>query len=85
MFIFVLGFRIFIKVSIENLHTGAILAFIEFLAINDSSKSSIANKVLAINGILDLHDFSVYVCDKVKLFLRSVQINSPLTSSKMSL
>ena len=87
MFRLFIGFCIFIQVSIENLHAGALLAFMEFLAMNGWSYSSIANHVSAIKALLGLHDFPVHVFDKpkVRLFLRSVQINRPLALSQKAI
>ena len=73
MFKLFLGFCVFIKVSVANLNMGALLAFMEFLAINGSSYSSIVNHVSAIKALLGLHSFPTSRFDKpkVKMFMRS--------------
>ena len=57
------------------------MAFMEFLVGNNASYSAVANHISAVKAMLGLHGFSVAIFEspKIKLFIKSVQMNRPLT------
>ena len=70
-----------------ELRTGALMAFLEFLAMNGYSYYSIVNHVSAIKAMLGFHDLPTLMFGKpgVKLFMRSVQINRVLALSQKAI
>ena len=59
------------------------MAFMEFLVSNRALFSSVANHISAVKAMLGLHGFSlsIFQSPKIKLFLRSLQLNCPLAIS----
>ena len=84
MFRLFLGFCVFIGISLNDLSVGTIMAFMEFLVANGASFSSVANHVSAVKAMLGLYNFPVdlFSKPKIKLFIKSVQINRPLNLSQ---
>ena len=63
------------------------MAFMEFLVANVASYSSVTYHISAVKVLLGLHDIHTHIFQKpkVKLFLRSLQINRLLTVSQTSI
>ena len=59
------------------------MAFMEFLVGNGSSYSSVVNHISAVKAMLGLHGLPLAMFDSpsIKLFIKSVQMNRPLTVS----
>ena len=87
MFNLFLGFCVFLSIYLYDLTAGVIMAFMEFLVANGASYSSLTNHISAVEALLGLHDIHTHIFakPKVKLFLRSLQINRSLAVSQTSI
>ena len=81
MFQVFLAFCIYVSVPIESVDVKLVLSFLECLVSNNSTYSMLCNYVSAIKASYVLYDLPHDLLDhpRVKLFLKSVRINRPLT------
>ena len=59
------------------------MAFMEFLVGNGASYSAVVNHISAVKAMLGLHGLPLAMFDspRIKLFIKSVQMNRPITVS----
>ena len=81
MFRVFMAFCIVMEVAIENVSVKVLLSFLECRVINKCSAAVVANYVSAIKASLTLYDLEFVICDhpNVKYYLKSLQINRPLS------
>ena len=73
----------FLNINFQQLTAGVIMAFMEFLIGNGASYSAVLNHISAVKAMLGLYGLPLAMFDspKIKLFMRSVQMNRPITVS----
>ena len=73
----------FLNIDFQQLSSGVIMAFMEFLIGNGASYSAVLNHISAVKAMLGLYGLPLAMFDspKIKLFMRSVQMNRPITVS----
>ena len=83
MFALFVGFCVFLNVTFQALTPDVIMAFMEFLIGNGASYSAVVNHISAEKAILGLYGLSISMFDspRIKLFIKSVQMNRPLKVS----
>ena len=80
MFRVFVGFCIAINVDCCKVSLHVLMAFLEFLKLKEFSFTAISNYVSAAKAMLNFYGISTVVFDhaRIKLYLRSLQINRPL-------
>ena len=83
MFALFVGFCVFLNITFQNLTSEVIVTFMEFLMGNGVSYSAVVNHISVVKAMLGLHGlpFAMFESPKIKLFIKSVQMNRPLTVS----
>ena len=83
MFSLFVGFCVFLNIALQQVTSEVLMAFMEFLIGNGASYSSVVNHMSAIKAILGLHGLPIHMFDspKIKLFIKSVQMNRPISVS----
>ena len=71
----------FLNITFHQLTSGVLMAFMEFLIGNEAS--SVVNHISAVKAMLGLHGLplAIFESPKIKLFIKSVQMNRPITVS----
>ena len=87
MFSLFVGFCVFLNIAFQQVTSEVILAFMEFLTGNGASYSSVANHVSAVKAMFGLYGLPLAMFDspKIKLFIKSVQMNRPISVSMPSI
>ena len=75
-----LAFLQIARISLHQVNTVLLLAYMEFLVRNGFSSANIANNVAGIRALLIMYgaDTSYFKDDRIGLFLKSLRINAPL-------
>ena len=83
IFALFVGFCVFLNVTFQALTPDVIMAFMEFLIGNGASYSAVASHISAIKAMLGLYGLSISMFEspRIKLFIKSVQMNRPLKVS----
>ena len=73
----------FLDIAFQQITSEVLMAFMEFLMGNGASYSAVVNHISAVKAMLGLHGLSLVMFDspKIKLFIKSVQMNRPITVS----
>ena len=83
MFALFVGFCVFLNIAFQQVTSEVIMAFMEFLVGNGASYSAVVNHISAVKAMLGLHGLPLAMFDspRIKLFIKSVQMNRPITVS----
>ena len=87
MFRLFIAFCVCINASVLNLSLPLVVAFMEFMIQNRTSYASLANHLSAIKSCMALYGLDAQMFDhpKVKMILRSLQFNRPITLSQKAI
>ena len=77
------GFCVFLNITFQQVTSEVLMAFMEFLVGNGASYSAVLNHISAVKAMWGLHGLPLAMFDspKIKLFIKSVQMNRPITVS----
>ena len=72
-----------LNIAFQQVTSEVLMAFMEFLIGNGASHSAVVNHISAVKAMLGLYGLPLARFDspKIKLFIKSVQMNRPITPS----